>query len=432
MTKPPALPSFQPALDLDELRRWRDELNQVLRDNILAFWLAKCIDRHYGGYHLLIDSEGRPKRGSVRGLVGQARMVWLFARASRQDYGGGSLQPAGVLLAAARHGYEFLRDRLWDPEQGGFFWSVDAKRPREKDPRKDTYGQAFGLFALSEYVRASNDEEALRFAGELAELLERHAHDAEYGGYVGLLNRDWRPDAGKPQLKLMNTHLHLMEALTAYVEVSGSPLTAERLAELVHIQAMRTVRQPYGVSTDRHERDWTPVFDEHTAVSFGHDVENATLLMDALRVLGRESSEFIAVYRSIWEYILEFGFDAEAGGLYHTGLLGQPASDREKVWWVQAEALLGALRMFVLTRDARFLDVFRNTWRFVCAEMVDWRSGEWRPSVPGSSLPADKAQPWKEGYHNGRAMIECLKLLAPLAGSADAARDGRPDRQELN
>ena len=97
-----------------------------------------------------------------------------------------------------------------------------------------------------------------------------------------------------------------------------------------------------------------------------------------------------------------------------------PAQNVVAKWPTWAPYLLSALRMFDLTGDARYLDVFRKTWRFVRDEIVDRGAGEWRPSVPAGSLPADKAQPWKEGYHNGRAMIECLKLLSSLIRSSDA------------
>jgi hypothetical protein len=31
--------------------------------------------------------------------------------------------------------------------------------------------------------------------------------------------------------------------------------------------------------------------------------------------------------------------------------------------------------------------------------------------MPDGTPSGDKAQIWKSGYHNGRAMMECLKIL---------------------
>jgi mannobiose 2-epimerase len=44
--------------------------------------------------------------------------------------------------------------------------------------------------------------------------------------------------------------------------------------------------------------------------------------------------------------------------------------------------------------------------------MTDWKVGEWHSAVTADlQVSGSKANIWKGGYHNGRAMIECLKLL---------------------
>ena len=63
-------------------------------------------------------------------------------------------------LLAATHGYEFLRDRMWDRQFGGFYWEVDSSGRAATRPDKHTYGQAFGLYALTAYAVASGDSNA--------------------------------------------------------------------------------------------------------------------------------------------------------------------------------------------------------------------------------------------------------------------------------
>ena len=96
-------------------------------------------------------------------------------------------------LEAARHGYEFLRDRMWDRQFGGFYWEVDSSGRAATRPDKHTYGQAFGLYALTEYAVASGDSNAKATAKELFTLMETKAHDEEHGGYREILKRDWGP-----------------------------------------------------------------------------------------------------------------------------------------------------------------------------------------------------------------------------------------------
>ena len=39
------------------------------------------------------------------------------------------------------------------------------------------------------------------------------------------------------------------------------------------------------------------------------------------------------------EHALNYGYDHQRGGLYSRGLDDQPATDTDKIWWVQAEML---------------------------------------------------------------------------------------------
>ncbi len=60
----------------------------------------------------------------------------------------------------------------------------------------------------------------------------------------------------------------------------------------------------------------------------------------------------------------------------------------------------------------KLAEVFEKTYDFIEKYQVDWESGEWHAEVmPDGKVRGDKAQPWKAGYHTGRAMIECLQIL---------------------
>src|SRR4029077_3707519 len=92
------------------------------------------------------------------------------------------------------------------------------------DDSKKIYGQAFYMYALTEYHQAFKDTEdnnspALRRANELFELIEAHARDSREGGYFEVRQRDWSeaPDnrlseKDMDEKKSMNNHLHILEA----------------------------------------------------------------------------------------------------------------------------------------------------------------------------------------------------------------------------
>lgn len=404
-------------------RAWRRELNEVLRDNILRFWLEKSIDREHGGYYMHFDEAGKRKAENTKAIVTQARTLWLFSRASRNDFDGQGLPAREDLLAAARHGFHFLRDRMWDAEHGGFYWMLDPAAGKVPMPAKHLYGQSFALYALAEYHRASGEQEPLTLADQLVELLESRAYDTTYGGYEEFFERDWKKPPkgtvgymGPSHRKLMNTHLHLLEAFTTYLDAKDRPHTRGRLEELVQIQSSAVVRKHLGACTDKYERDWTPITDGANGhVSYGHDIENVWLLADANRALGHSSYPLRDLFSALWEYAFAHGYDPAEGGLFYAGEPGAPASNREKSWWVQSEVLVSALTMFALTGRQRFLNFFEQAWDLAKTKLVDRESGEWRARVPDATVSGgDKAHNWKAGYHNGRAMIECMKRLRSL------------------
>jgi len=395
------------------------KLERMLMDNILSFWYPQTLDRQHGGYRLNHGERGEWLGDAPKALVTQARMVWFFARMARAGFG-----DRKQMLEAADHGYRFLIDRMRDPRHGGFYWRVDAAGSKPLAPKKHLYGQAFALYALSEFAMASGRRDVRDAAVQLFELLEEKAHDRQHGGYLEFFNEDWTlppPDENGymgvgGDLKLMNTHLHLMEAMTSFYRATGLPPARERLIELITIEGSAVVRHPWGACSDRHRRDWTPVLDgPGSRASYGHDLENIWLMEDALRAAGLPVQPWLGFFRHNFDYSMRFGWDARDGGFWDWGPLGKPAESRVKIWWVQAEALVSASTMYRLTGDAQYWNVFVKTWDFIERRMADSQNGEWWPQVDEKLKPSGrKAYEWKAAYHNGRAMIECLAILRGL------------------
>jgi len=390
-------------------------LEKILTENIAPFWYDKSLDHEHGGYIIDFDAQGRRKSRCTKMIVTQARTLWLFSRMARAGY------RRDDYLKAAEVGYRFLTEKMWDPAHGGFYWEVDVTGDRQLKPNKHLYGQSFALYALSEYYLASGKQEVLDFAICFFDLLEAKAHDKTYGGYIESFEPDWTETPagegtymGTPAgLKLMNTHLHLMEAITTFYRASKHRTARERLIELLNIQSNTVVRKNLGACTDKYNRNWTVRLDANYAqVSYGHDIENIWLLMDTCNAVGVSNYPFGDLYETLFEYSLKHGYDGIEGGFYYTGPFNQPATDHNKSWWVQAEALVSALHMHRFTNDPKYLAIFEKTFEFIEEHMVDWEHGEWHGNVsPEGQAQGDKANPWKAGYHNGRAMIECIEIL---------------------
>lgn len=390
----------------------RATVERILTQNILPFWYPEVLDTE-GGYRLNHDIEGKWRGYSEKALVTQARTVWFFSRLVRAGYGNEDH------LQAAAHGYRYLRDTMWDDEHGGFYWAVDANGKPTRE-NKHLYGQSFGLYALSEFGRTAQNQEALQLARDLYTLLEHKAYDMQNGGYFESFSQDWTIPAGGTNymgvahdIKLMNTHLHLMEALTSYYRATADPTARERLLELVRIQSNTVVRKTKGACTDKYTLDWLPLHGpEYDRISYGHDIENVWLLIDACDALGISTGPFLDLFQTLMETSLKYGFDHEKGGFYDTGDFNTPADSKAKIFWVEAEGLVSCLEMYHLTEEERYLEAFLKTLDWVNHYQADWENGDWFSSIDEEGNAAGgKASAWKSPYHNGRAMIRCIETI---------------------
>lgn len=414
----------------------RERLRTLLVENIVPFWLGQTVDPE-GGFRQNHDVKGRWSGPCPKHIVGQARETWFFARLARSRYG------TPTYREVARHGFDFLRRSLWDSEHGGFFWEVDATGKLPTLPDKHLYGQSFGLYALSEYTSATGDPTALKLADKLFSLMDRHAHDTKCGGYLQFLLRDWSlppndlrdyRDGLLNSAKTLDTHLHLLEALTAYCSVRPMRVAMGRLAELVLVLTNTTVHRPSSGGTDRFARDWTPFrAPRDIRVIYGHEVEKVWLLAAAIGVLGWSPALLRAFVDSTLVHAMEYGFDRRDGGLYLMGYPGVPADRREKAWWVQAEALVATLWMFRQSGDVRYRAYFQRTLDWVWDHQADWAHGDWHQIIDRRKRPSrNKAEAFKTPYHQGRAVLTCLEWLdEQLSDTPSSYRQGTEQSAEL-
>jgi mannobiose 2-epimerase len=99
---------------------------------------------------------------------------------------------------------------------------------------------------------------------------------------------------------------------------------------------------------------------------------------------------------------------------------GEPkgVTDFEKEWWPQAEAVVGFLCAYQISRDERFLKAALHCWDFIEARLVDRKNGEWFRGVSRDGQVLDrhlKVSFWKCPYHNGRACLEAARRLRSLS-----------------
>ena len=324
-----------------------------LFEHILPFWGGPAIDHERGGWMGWLTNDLKPDRTKPKGLIVHSRILWAFAAAYEE-------RPEPLYRQMAERALEYVMNRFWDTQHGGAFWGLDDSG-RVWDDTKKTYGQAFYIYALVEYHRVFGSAPALARALELFELVERHAHDARFGGYFEVCTRDWSeagPDArlsekDLSEKKSMNNHLHVLEAYTNLHRVAPSPAVQQRLHELIQLFLERILDPRTGHLNHFFDEEWRVRSDTYT---FGHDIEASWLLCEAAEELGdtalcqqtREAALRMAAA------VRDEGLAAD-GGLYYEGKSGQ-VIDRGRECWPQAEAVVGFLNALELGGDRTYLE----------------------------------------------------------------------------
>lgn len=134
-------------------------------------------------------------------------------------------------------------------------------------------------------------------------------------------------------------------------------------------------------------------------------------MMDACKAAGVPDGPLLDFYVLLFAYSYQYGFDQKQGGFFYSGPFNNMADQRGKEWWVQAETLVSALRMYQTTQEDFYLNCFHRILDWIDKRQADWENGDWFATVPENGPPVgDKAHAWKGPYHNGRAMMECLEI----------------------
>ena len=419
----------------------KQEMQDVVENNILRFWLDKMVDREHGGFYGRIDGSGVLHPEAEKGAILNARILWSFSAAYR-------VLGNPEYLEAANRAYEYLIEHFIDAEYGGVYWSVDYLG-RPLDTKKQFYAIGFAVYGLSEYVRATGDREALECALQLYDCIEEHAFDRAHNGYIEACAREWGQiadmrlselDANYP--KSQNTHLHIIEPYTNllrclkelhaqesgdYVPVIGSMLpigVTIPMQDIISVEA--SLRNLIDIFTDKilnpkthhldlfFEMDWTRGAGH--LESYGHDIECSWLMHEAALVLGDSK-----VLEKVEPIVCEVAKASEKGlrpdgSMIHEANLDTGHVDDDLHWWVQAENVVGWFNLYQYFGNEQALERALRCWNYIKTQIIDWENGEWHWSRhPDGTLNTidDKAGFWKCPYHNSRM---CLEIIERSAG----------------
>jgi mannobiose 2-epimerase len=388
----------------------RAQIEQELTGNILPFWMAHTVDRANGGFYGALTNDLVIHNEVPRSAILCARILWTYATAYREL---GSPE----YLTMADWAYDYLTRVFVDKEYGGLYWQVDMHGQPVMD-RKHHYAQAFAIYALSEYYRATKKPESLALAQELFRLLEKHAYEPVHGGYIEGSSRTWETladmrlsDKDINSRKSMNTMLHMLEAYTNLLRVWDDPALKKQ-----HRAIVETFRR-HIIDPSRHhfklffDDAWNSLLPHD---SYGHDIEGSWLLVEAAEVQG--DPQLLADMRQtaveIAQVVYDEGLEPDGSIPYEGGPHGIVRD--VKSWWVQIEAVIGFYNAYQISGRQHFATAAWRSWAYIQEKLVDRAHGDWFKDLHHDGTPDEasyKVGPWECPYHHSRACFEMLHRL---------------------
>ncbi|MBR2294287.1 MAG: AGE family epimerase/isomerase [Clostridiales bacterium] len=398
-------------------------LKKHLFNVIVPFWLSMQ-DSKSGGFYGLRTCDGLVVTESDKGSILNSRILWFFSNCCTLIDSGliGDADISGTgysyhdLKQAACSAYEFLRNSFLDRDLGGLYWSVSSDG-RVSDPTKHTYGQAFAIYGLAAYFEVTGDPEARSLAFELFDIIEGKMRDPD--GYLESFDRNFNPEIndklsenGVIADRTMNTLLHVMEAYTELYRVTGDKRVGDALKQCLKIH----IEHIWDEETERQkvfmDKDYNSIIDLY---SYGHDMETSWLLDRTLEILDdpQITSGYGDITHRMLKHVWHDAYDGSLANECENGVI-----DHRRVWWVQAETVIGFVNEYMKTGDEAALNNAVRTWEFIDKNIVmktypfEWYSEVDHSGNPDTMLPV--ADEWKCPYHNGRMCMEIIRRGARL------------------
>ncbi len=422
-------------MNREELIHYREEAEFHLTNELLPFWTNRMIDKKNGGYITHFDQDGNDTGEDEKSLIAQSRCLYTISSACRAGY------DTGNYVALAKHGADFMIDKMWDKENGGFYWMLDRKG-KVKIDKKILYGLSFSIYALSEYTLATGDQRGVEYAEKTFDLIQKYCVDTYYGGYFEMFSRDWilaGPGSAGGDRKTLDVHMHLMEAYTNLFEATGKDVHRRKLLEDIEILLNRMMHQDSKTGIPQFWANWEIApqikfdiiwgWDRYTEegakdnatdnTCYGHNAEFAWLFIHALDILGKDKVQYEGLFQTIFDHSVDNGIDMEFGGVYVEGPHSGGVSDKEKEFWQQAEVMIGVLDAAILFPDVKYWGAYKNIHTFVFEKVINKGVGEWYPllSREGEPIWTHMGHSWKINYHTVRAMIQSIDRMNKLIES---------------
>ena len=411
-----------------------EEFESAFQKHVLDVWFPRSLDVEYGGFLCDFDRSWNLIGSNEKLLEFQARQTWLAAEASQR------FPQEDRLRNAAKHGFRYLKEMMWDRQFGGWYHRLDRSGKPLEAHTKHSHGIAYAISACLSVYEATGDLATLEHAREGFEWLEKYAYDKQNGGYFGFMLQNGdiiRDEKDCPWPAALDTketpigckdsdvQADLLETFIDFYRVSPDSKIKNKLSEQMNILCQRMMLTS-GALHYLCRPDWSPL--PHL-VRFGIQLQTSFRLLRACSILGN-LPEIISTAKGLVDHTLRYGWDEDFGGFFYAGpgadpvrVAGKSLIVYTKSWWVQFEALKALLALSQHEPENwNYMKHFKTQWNYIRSFLIDHQNGgaymtaldvlsRWRRKLGSRFIPSRitrKGSAWKDASHDGRSLLYCF------------------------
>ena len=381
-------------------------------EDILAFYEPNVLDPAGGFFQHFLD-DGSVYDHETRHLVSSTRFVFNYANAFLQT-------GRDHYRDWAAHGLTYLETHHLT-DQGHYLWQ--RRGEIIEDGRAMAYGHAFVILAAAWAMRV-DIADARGVLDRCWHFMETHFYEPEHGAYADERDESLvRLDGYRGQ----NANMHTVEALIAAYESTGDITFLERADSVARKFTVDLAAAADGQVWEHYatgwSHDWKYNIDKPDDLfkpwgfQPGHQVEWAKLLLqiDA----HRPSDWHLQTATSLYAAAMRNGWDEDHGGLVYGYAPDGSFADATKYFWVQAEAIATAWRLYCRTGKTGYRDDYLRLWDWSWRHLVDHEHGAWYRIVSreGAWIEPFKSPAGKVDYHTMGACWDVLSVMQDAAGA---------------
>jgi mannose/cellobiose epimerase-like protein (N-acyl-D-glucosamine 2-epimerase family) len=379
-------PKHVPALDIGRIKTWMFE-------HALPLWAQRSTDVAHGGCVEQLALDGSPSDAGFKRVRVPARQIYVYSHAYLLGWEPG--------LNHARSVYENFVESAYLGD--GIGWAKLLKSDNQVlDDTIDLYDNAFALFALGWFYRASHDQKALDLALETASIINTNLRHPKIGFWHQI------PPSGP---RLQNPHMHLLEACLACLDASKEPIFEDLAREVLDLFKTNFYDLETGTLCEYYDDDLIGLTDTSgDVVEPGHQLEWAWILAKAKQSLGVNSDTTI---QGLVTFAETYGVGTN--GLTYNKIAKTGAIlDGGSRTWPNTERIKAAVALFE-TFGQDPLPILNQTLDALFANHLHHQTpGLWVDAFDKDGKAIATATPTSTFYHLFLAFAEILRIAPKL------------------